>query len=184
MRVIVDVDGVIADFVGSFLRCYQDYGGEVPEGWVSRHWTAINTDLPNPEIALRVWGHPSLFRDMEAYPGAIEALKEMNDRYDVRIATMLPQPWDVHIPARIAWLGENVPFLLHKQLYFCHDKNILDGDWMIEDNVDNLKAWLNANDARKGALVNRSWNENEWRHALPANRVIYIPGLEWFSLTS
>ena len=159
LRILVDVDGVLADFTGSFLRCYRLYGGEVPDGWQPSTWTCIDR-LPSVGARKAAWEHPDLFRVMEPLPGALDALWHLNHDHDVRLVTHIAAPWGVHVPARMRWLERHCRFLdTTRQVIVTSEKDVVSGDVLVDDYPANLRRWLRANPDGSGALVNQPWNQ-------------------------
>jgi 5'(3')-deoxyribonucleotidase len=159
-RILVDVDGVIANFVNGFMYLYTEKGGIVPEGFEWIHWDSMD-DLPDQDIRNDVWDDLDLFRILKPYSGSIIALQQMNKHYDVRIVTALPHK---HIPIRSAWFKHYAPFIHRKdQMVFTSDKSIVTGDILIDDNVDHVRSWLGAGNSN-AILIDRPWNQlDRWQ---------------------
>ena len=102
----VDMDGVIANFAKA-----ADEGG-----WTHR---------PDKYVD---------YGSLEVIPGAIEALKELNNVYDIFIAST--PPWDRPDmwAAKREWLAKNFPYLKRK-LILTHRKDLLIGDYLIDDST-------------------------------------------------
>ena len=161
MRILCDLDGVVSDFVDSFIRCYRDAGGVLPAGWVQESYDFDG--FPNQRAVSAAWLDKTLFSNMSALPGAVVALEHLDANHDVRIVTKIIQPWSIHIPARIRWIEVFLPFILPDQVYIAHDKTPINGDLLIEDYPPNLHAWLVERDCTpcRGALIDQPWNRGE-----------------------
>jgi len=156
-RILVDVDGVIADFVTAYLDTYKELGGVVPDDFEWTHWDSMQ-DLPDAHLTRHVWQDPELFLRPEPYPGAIDALKKMDSRYDVRIVTCVPH---LHIYARNLWFAQHAPFIHRKgQLIFTADKSLIRGDIFVDDYLPHVYAWLKVNE-HTGVIINRPWNKGD-----------------------
>uniref|UniRef100_A0A8C7WZX8 5',3'-nucleotidase, mitochondrial n=1 Tax=Oryzias sinensis TaxID=183150 RepID=A0A8C7WZX8_9TELE len=84
LRVLVDMDGVLADFEGGFLKKYRARYPEEPfislddrRGfWVSAQYGQLRADL----CAVSIWESQGFFMDLEPLPGGVQAVREMNLR--------------------------------------------------------------------------------------------------------
>ncbi|MGH0147215.1 UNVERIFIED_CONTAM: hypothetical protein FKN15_052797 [Acipenser sinensis] len=85
VRVLVDMDGVLADFEGALLRKYRErYPREAfielseRRGFLARdQYRQISPEL-GPKLS-SVYESPGFFLDLKPIPGAIEAMKEMSN---------------------------------------------------------------------------------------------------------
>ncbi len=84
---------------------------------------------------------PSYFRDFELLePDAIDVVRELNERYDIYIATAA-----MEVPgcftAKYDWLREHFPFLNPQHFVFCGNKAVIHTDFLIDDNPRQLRAF-------------------------------------------
>jgi 5'-nucleotidase len=138
-RVIVDMDEVIADPMGSMIEWYAgkyglevDYhkmlGGSWVKGFPEQHQGIIREKLFSE----------GFFRHLPVIEDSADVLKEMNQRYEVFIvsaATEFPNS----LKDKLEWLLEHFPFFSWRQLALCGDKRLVQGDYMIDDHVRNLQ---------------------------------------------
>lgn len=156
-RILIDMDGVICDFVSTFMLLYRNGGGIVPDGFEWTHWSAMD-DLPSQDVRAEVWRDPNLFWIQKPYKGAIMALEALNDAYDVRIVTALPH---MHIKYRSDWVEHYAPFIHRKnQMIFTNDKSLIQADVIIDDHLPHVYNWIRANKGT-GVIVDRPWNRDE-----------------------
>ncbi|XP_034987965.1 5'(3')-deoxyribonucleotidase, mitochondrial isoform X1 [Zootoca vivipara] len=83
LRVLVDMDGVLADFEGGFLKKFRAKYPEKPyisledrRGfWVSEQYGQLESELS--EKAIGIWESKNFFMELDPLPGAVEAVKQM-----------------------------------------------------------------------------------------------------------
>ncbi|XP_022379078.1 5'(3')-deoxyribonucleotidase, cytosolic type isoform X2 [Enhydra lutris kenyoni] len=91
VRVLVDMDGVLADFEGGLLRGFRRrFPGEPHvaleerRGFLAREqYRALRPDLGDKVAS--VYEAPGFFLDLEPIPGALEAMLEMNNMQDTEV---------------------------------------------------------------------------------------------------
>ncbi|WP_428232571.1 5' nucleotidase, NT5C type [Flavobacterium sp.] len=132
-RIIVDIDGVLADIYGQFRKFEsQDLG-------TTQELSEITGKLEeeafiNGENYMATEG---FFRNASVIEGSIEVLKELNQVHDVFIvsaATKFPKS----MAEKHEWLAEHFPFITWQQIVFCGTKEVIKGDIMIDDHFKNL----------------------------------------------
>jgi 5'(3')-deoxyribonucleotidase len=171
---VIDVDGVIYNFVDAFMNRYVFHGGKIPEGWEWNDWDSMNR-LPDQNVVDHIWERDdALMFDGEPYFGAIPALKWLNKRYDVVLASAVPF---FHVNARAEWFKLHAPFIHRKnQIIITNDKSRVVGDLLIEDNLDNLKKWLKFNGSYTAFCVDRPWNKEN-----PPYSYERVPSLQYIA---
>lgn len=108
-RIFVDLDGVLVDF----------------DGYKQRH------DL----TAEAVKQHPGAYLAMDAYPGALEAVRELIEiGFEVWIASKPPTAVAGAYADKVSWVLRELPEL-QKRIILTHDKGLLGdaGDYLCDD---------------------------------------------------
>ena len=150
--IFIDMDGVLADFGKAKDWHFENY----------------------PEIRRAYKGRPDqipgIFKDLEPIEGAIDAVKELakHDMYDLFIATT--SPWgnpEASMHKRL-WVENHFDVLFEKRMFITHRKDLLIGDYLIDDRTKN-----GAGDF-KGELLPFGWNyeEEKWNEYPTWERIL------------
>ncbi len=160
MRLGIDLDGVVADFDGEWIRRYNaEFGTALTLDAIS-HWDVY------PEITrfadmdgfwdwLRGSDGPRIFRSLEPYDSAIAALRRLRaNGHDIVVLTSRP---DWAVSDTFAWIAEHsVPT---REIHVLHAKWRVACDVYLDDAPHTLRQLRHQ---RTGALVCRfvrPWNE-------------------------
>lgn len=115
-RLYFDMDGVLVDFESGLAEISdevkEEYKGHIDE-------------------------IPGLFQKMKPIPGAIEAARLLAKHYDVYILST--SPWNNPTAAsdKIAWVKRYMDDIFHKRVIITHHKELLIGDYLIDDRSKN-----------------------------------------------
>ena len=119
--VYIDMDGVLVDF------------GKAIEDWFTNH----------PHLKGRYETFPDhiqgLFRIAPPIKGAIEAVKKLAEsgKYELFIATSAPWGNAGSAMDKRFWIEEHFGNLFHKRMFITHRKDLLLGDYLIDDRTKN-----------------------------------------------
>lgn len=119
--VYIDMDGVIVDF------------GKAIEDWFEKH----------PHLKERYKTHPDhiqgLFRIAPPIEGAIDAVKKLHNsgKYELFIATSAPWGNPQSLTDKRFWLEDYFGDIFHKRMFTTHRKDLLMGDYLIDDRLKN-----------------------------------------------
>ncbi|MGL5681729.1 MAG: 5' nucleotidase, NT5C type [Marinifilaceae bacterium] len=133
-RILVDMDGVLADIYKSLIRI--EYGVSEGIGEIENKLKGVAEREAFPCLRETV-SSPGFFRNAPLMEGSVEGLRYLNEKYDVLIvssATEFPGCLD----DKQAWLQEHFPFIGWEQMVFCGKKNSVQGDIMLDDHPKNL----------------------------------------------
>lgn len=138
MRILVDMDGVIADWGNEFNRNL-DLFGEAARN-IPRHEDQVTFDLnagrtdEEKTIIARIMREPGFYSNLTMIPGARSVLRKMLALgHDVRIVT---SPW-VSNPTcasdKLNWVLRNYGDTWAQRVIITTDKTLVKGDILIDD---------------------------------------------------
>ena len=144
-HILVDCDGVLADFVTPVLALANNYSSRTWDASHLTRWDFLQdfVDLEAPSLLAKKvkWriGLPRFCANLRPYPGAREGLDRLRAIGSVKIVT---SPW-----ASSTWCGERIEWLAHhfevpaKDVIFASDKSLIHGGALIDDNPEAIEAW-------------------------------------------
>lgn len=163
-RLVVDMDGVLADVYPHFFHYDEIEGGR-------RKTVEEVTGIPEleafPNIRKYIYSK-GFFRALVPIEDSQEILKQLNERYELFIVSAATE-FPLSLEEKHAWLNEYFPYISWQQMVFCGQKHIIDADIMIDDHFRHLDRFKNrtilfsqphnlAKDAGRHERVN-SWKE-------------------------
>ena len=111
-RVFFDMDNVLVDFASGIARLddsiCEEYQGRLDEV-------------------------PGIFALMDPMPGAINAVHKLAEKYDVFILSTAPWKNPSAWADKVAWVTKYMDDVFHKRLILSHQKDLLKGDYLIDD---------------------------------------------------
>lgn len=112
----VDMDGVLCDWNGAMAK-------QKPE---DRH-----------EHNGKYTAAPGFFLNMEPIPGAIDAFEELASKYDIYILSTGPWSTPGAWTEKVLWVKKYLSEPAYKRLILGHRKDLLRGDILIDDRLEN-----------------------------------------------
>jgi len=172
MIILVDMDGVLADFEGGFLARWRE---RHPNSFfvpiAERRSFYIRDDYPTELHAsvAAIYHTEGFFEQLPPVAGALEGIRQMHGAgYDLRICTAPITSYRYCVPEKYAWVEKNLGADFIKRIIITKDKTAIRGDILIDDRPD-----------IEGAYI------PQWRHLLfdaPYNRHVQgQPRIDWSS---
>lgn len=118
-KLFIDMDGVLADFdVG--VKNYEKVFGPILSA----------DDLDSI---------PDLYLNLPVLTGALDAITKLynSNKYDMFVATTAPWDSPNSLTHKRLWLEENFGDIFYKRMFTTHRKDLLLGDYLIDDRVVN-----------------------------------------------
>jgi 5'(3')-deoxyribonucleotidase len=134
-RIIVDMDGVLADTYVKFIDRYEAAFGRRP---TRKELLGRKVyDLEGAADIRNAMYEEGFFRDISVVPEAVEVMRELYDNHEVYIVSTAAE-FKHSYKDKWEWLEEHFPFIHFNRIVFCGNKSIVHGDYMIDDKVSNL----------------------------------------------
>lgn len=165
MKILVDVDGVVADLVTPILNRVNDLtNSKVEYKDITKFYffnpknKILNSD--QCKIAHDTISQPGFHDLLKVMPGAKKGLKQLTDRGHEII--WVTAPWRYSKTwcwERTIWLKENFG-AEPENIIFTSRKELIPGNILIDDNVEYLEAWQKTNFSGIALTYDQPWNLN------------------------
>jgi 5'(3')-deoxyribonucleotidase len=141
LRILIDMDDVMADAVARFLEWYErDFGTKYSREKL--HGTKLSEIVP-PEHRQQVLMYPhqkGFFKDLPVIQDSKTIIEALNNKHEVFIVSAAME-FKHSLYDKFEWLDEHFPFISWKRRVFCGDKTIAKGDVLIDDHDFNLSVF-------------------------------------------
>lgn len=162
-RVLLDVDGVIADFESYFLQCAAcALGSPVARmavvdaaAWEMKDRYGLS-DEERWHVDKFLFTQPAV--DMPLHEGAKEFVQWALNVYDVYFVTSPLARHQTWCSDRRLWFEQRFGSKAAKRLVFTGCKHIIDGDVLVDDKLENVTGWLAG---RSGAALPVWWHPRD-----------------------
>lgn len=162
LRILVDVDGIVADTLPFWLKMVKETTGVEAVPADITKW-ALHTCPPltslRPEQIYDLLNISGFNAEIPMMPGASDNLKALHDAgHDVYLLTA--RYGDVGMPETIHWLKKHLPwFNSEKKLGFFADKHLVKADVLIDDRGETLLKYYESNPHAKIVTINYPYNQ-------------------------
>jgi 5'-nucleotidase len=136
-RILVDMDGVIADVYPRFFELYEQETGNKK---TMSEIIGLKEVEAFPEL-YRWVETPGFFRSIPVMADSQRVLKLLNETYEILVISMATE-FPVSLTDKQMWINDHFPFISWRQVIFCGNKSLIPADLMIDDhfkNLDNFK---------------------------------------------
>lgn len=140
--VLVDMDGVLADFeLAVYTRFHRDFPDRSPISLDKR--TVFYADLhyedvyPGSGAVVKDYvQEKDFFRSLEPIAGAIDGMENLSKDFEVYICTS-PLSYFYHcVSEKFLWVEQHLGYEWTKRIVLTRDKTIIHGDILIDDRPD------------------------------------------------
>lgn len=129
--IYIDMDGVLADFDGTVDQLFRENPGKFCE----------NTKIVDGKAYRSNSSIPGIFGMLKPVAGALDAVKELSQNYDLFVLSSLPWGNATAAQEKVLWLkryfGEDENSVFYKRIIFSSRKDLAIGDYLIDDRPTN-----------------------------------------------
>jgi len=144
-HVLLDVDGVLANFIGRVCEVASSITGRVhkPEDIKQFNFaTELGLTPEQKREAHAFIEQPGFWRNLDPYPDAIEGVRRLQNLRDVEVV-IVTSPWNscrTWLYEREGWLKEHFG-IHHGDIIPTSRKHMVCGAMLIDDKTETLHAW-------------------------------------------
>lgn len=134
--ILVDMDGVLADFEGRFLETWKRKFPHYPQTLEKRKTFRLADSLPNGlnRDIRSIFSSPGFFANLKPISGAKEALKKMQSLgREVLICTSPISEYENCVLEKYHWIAKHLGYEWTKKVIMTKDKTLIFGDILIDD---------------------------------------------------
>lgn len=137
---LIDQDDVLAAYIKGVIQVFNERYQKNFKIDDCVEWNLVSIF---GEQILEVMHEPELFRHLEPVEGAIETFERLyrSDLFEMYIVTAA-HPSSVE--AKHEWLKEYMPFFPQNHVIVCSVKNMIKGDYLLDDGLHNIMAFKEA----------------------------------------
>lgn len=159
MIVLCDFDGVIADTTGEVIRRYNmDYDDNLTNDDIKDWYTHKFVKPACGKRVYRYYKTDDIYLDVKPIEGALETIKKIREEHRLVIVTSGLSKGKVKWMQRYGLIEDD---FYDPDLIFAHDKNLIQGDVLVDDRIENCMS-------RVSILFDQPWN----RHAVLMGRAV------------
>lgn len=140
MRLLIDMDDVIADTLNYTIACLESNGILIKKKELAGKELEDILTKEQVDFMRKMTNSISYFKRIPIKPNCYAVLKELQKQYEIRVvscAFVFPNSMN----AKLWWLRKNLDFISLNEIIFCGNKGDVKGDVIIDDRIENLQSF-------------------------------------------
>ncbi len=178
MLILLDQDGVLANFEQGFITNWHQRFGEEPPIAGQDHLFYVRDRLPEHlrHHAAEIFGAEGFFEQLPPIDGALHAAQALLEAgHDVRICTAPVNEYRYCVGEKIAWVEKHLGADWAKRVILTKDKTLVRGDILIDDK-SHITGCL------KPMWTHRIYDAPHNRHINAPQRIVWAQAETWSDL--
>lgn len=144
--ILLDSDQVVCDLLPRWVKVYNErYGDNLSVEEFGGTFGGLQ-HVVKPECGEKIYDlmkEPGFFQSLDPVAGAIEGVNKLLDdpRFDPYVVTAYSNDPEM-AKGKVEWYLKNLPAMVEKEgLILCKPKQLVIGDMLVDDSMENLKKW-------------------------------------------
>lgn len=160
-RILLDVDGVSANFIDATLDTLVDLGGPRMHHDDIRSWEIFGS-IPREweDRVVAEWHRPGWCARIPLYEGALEGVLRLREVAEVVFVTTAMSGAPHWMWERDCWLRQHLN-AGGRDIVFASAKHVVDGDVFVDDKASNVIEWHQAHPTSTAVLWDQPYNRGE-----------------------
>lgn len=145
----LDMDGVVADFekrIGELEPSLVNFKEQPDQEALSKKIDQI------------CYANPDIFHDLPPIAGAIEAVQQLSEHFEIFFLSTAMWSLPQSFTGKRIWIEDHFGNLGHKRLILSHRKDLLKGDFLVDDRTKNGAAEFEGEHIHFGTKKFPDWN--------------------------
>jgi len=151
-KLVIDIDNVLYPTTDKVVSLYNFYYNR---NILFEDVTEYEGDKIFGEEFINCFQHPDLYSVMKPYPYAVKVIKKLNQMYEILICT---NKFRDTYRNKVAVLNRDFPFIKDSQIREVSSKGELNGDILIDDSVNNHRAFNKSNNVLLNIIMDKPYN--------------------------
>lgn len=156
MRLLIDLDGVLANTTENWLAHYRAISGDNLQPRQLKEYD-FGKHAKYPDLVWKALATGDVFRKALPYEQAVKGMRFLTAHNDVYIVTYSHESvLDGH-RQKLDWVAHHLG-LGEDRVVFTRHKHLVQGDVLVEDAPHNVRAWLDAHPGGRAFLIDQTYN--------------------------